>query len=196
MPLWVTYVRIFKCAAETARACCRWSKGEVKCLTCNLGGEICQYNSAYFSKNARFYLMSCRGQFLSFYVQYVHDTLCDISSSCLLFIKGPGIPYSSLVDDKDGKGERCLHKEKTRQRFFCFPIIFHFFYYKSWSVWRITANSPKAFLTSKCPPRVEELSRLLDIVSSFSWLFFLHSFICIRRQFLLCTLCAWRHASK
>ncbi|XP_037102120.1 dipeptidyl peptidase 4-like [Syngnathus acus] len=54
----------------------RWANGEVKCLTCNLGGENCQYNSAYFSHNARFYLMTCRG---------------------------PGIPYSSLMDRKEGK---------------------------------------------------------------------------------------------
>ncbi|XP_049610929.1 dipeptidyl peptidase 4-like [Syngnathus scovelli] len=54
----------------------RWTNGEVKCLTCNLGGENCQYNSADFSHNARFYLMTCRG---------------------------PGIPYSSLMDSKEGK---------------------------------------------------------------------------------------------
>ncbi|KAM9829441.1 dipeptidyl peptidase 4-like [Syngnathus typhle] len=54
----------------------RWTNGEVKCLTCNLAGENCQYNSAYFSHNARFYLMTCRG---------------------------PGIPYTSLMDGKEGK---------------------------------------------------------------------------------------------
>ncbi|XP_077369759.1 dipeptidyl peptidase 4-like [Festucalex cinctus] len=59
----------------------RWSKGEVTCLTCNLGGENCQYKSAYFSQNARFYVMSCRG---------------------------PNIPYSSLMDSKEGKELRRL----------------------------------------------------------------------------------------
>ncbi|XP_061640643.1 dipeptidyl peptidase 4-like [Phyllopteryx taeniolatus] len=54
----------------------RWTKGEVTCLTCNLSSDNCQYNSAYFSHNARFYLMRCNG---------------------------PGIPYSSLMDNKGGK---------------------------------------------------------------------------------------------
>ncbi|XP_061669326.1 dipeptidyl peptidase 4-like isoform X1 [Syngnathoides biaculeatus] len=54
----------------------RWTKGEVTCLTCNLSTDNCQYNSAYFSHNARFYLMSCNG---------------------------PGIPFSSLMDNKEGK---------------------------------------------------------------------------------------------
>ncbi|KAM3857129.1 dipeptidyl peptidase 4-like [Diretmus argenteus] len=41
------------------------------CLTCTLRGESCQYNSAYFSRDASFYLMACYG---------------------------PGIPYYSLRD--------------------------------------------------------------------------------------------------
>ncbi|XP_077470428.1 dipeptidyl peptidase 4-like [Stigmatopora argus] len=54
----------------------RWTQGEVKCLTCNFGGENCQYNSADFSHNSSFYLMRCGG---------------------------PGIPYSSLIDNREGK---------------------------------------------------------------------------------------------
>nr|XP_057941841.1 dipeptidyl peptidase 4-like isoform X2 [Doryrhamphus excisus] len=52
----------------------RWTNGAVTCLTCTLSGD-CQYNSADFSHDASFYLMSCRG---------------------------PGVPYSSLVDNRDG----------------------------------------------------------------------------------------------
>ncbi|KAM9328458.1 dipeptidyl peptidase 4-like [Pholidichthys leucotaenia] len=49
----------------------KWTKGQnIKCLTCNLF-QNCNYNSAYFSHNATFYLMSC---------------------------SGPGIPYYSLMD--------------------------------------------------------------------------------------------------
>uniref|UniRef100_A0A3Q3WAU1 Uncharacterized protein n=1 Tax=Mola mola TaxID=94237 RepID=A0A3Q3WAU1_MOLML len=35
--------------------------GTKKCLTCALLGDRCHYNSAYFSHNASFYQMSCRG---------------------------------------------------------------------------------------------------------------------------------------
>ncbi|XP_057686635.1 dipeptidyl peptidase 4-like isoform X1 [Corythoichthys intestinalis] len=59
----------------------RWTKGEVTCLTCNFGREDCQYNSAYFSHNSSFYLMRC---------------------------SGPGIPYSSLIDNREGKELRRL----------------------------------------------------------------------------------------
>ncbi|XP_068612662.1 dipeptidyl peptidase 4-like [Brachionichthys hirsutus] len=55
-----------------ARNVYRWTKGgTIKCLTCDLRGEDCQYNSAYFSHDATFYLMSCIG---------------------------PGTPYYSLMD--------------------------------------------------------------------------------------------------
>ncbi|XP_035005842.1 dipeptidyl peptidase 4 [Hippoglossus stenolepis] len=53
-----------------------WTKQGTKCLTCSLHGEKCQYNSAYFSHNASFYRMSC---------------------------SGPGIPYYSLMDNRNNK---------------------------------------------------------------------------------------------
>ncbi|XP_077574654.1 dipeptidyl peptidase 4-like [Stigmatopora nigra] len=63
----------------------RWTKGEVKCLTCNFGGENCQYNSADFSHNSSFYLMRCGG---------------------------PGIPYTSLIDNREGKELSLLEDNK------------------------------------------------------------------------------------
>lgn len=52
----------------------KWTApGTIKCLTCGLGGEQCLYNSAYFSHNASFYRLSCRG---------------------------PGIPFYSLIDNR------------------------------------------------------------------------------------------------
>ncbi|XP_061908140.1 dipeptidyl peptidase 4-like isoform X1 [Entelurus aequoreus] len=63
----------------------RWTKEEVQCLTCNLSRDNCQSNSAYFSHNASFYLMSCRG---------------------------PGVPYSSLVDNRDGTELKRLEDNK------------------------------------------------------------------------------------
>uniref|UniRef100_A0A665W9H8 Dipeptidyl-peptidase 4 n=1 Tax=Echeneis naucrates TaxID=173247 RepID=A0A665W9H8_ECHNA len=39
----------------------RWTKQGTTCLTCTSHGDNCQYNSAYFSHNASFYLLSCRG---------------------------------------------------------------------------------------------------------------------------------------
>ncbi|XP_060923121.1 dipeptidyl peptidase 4-like [Limanda limanda] len=55
-----------------------WTKQGTKCLTCSLNAEKCQYNSAYFSHNASFYRMSC---------------------------SGPGIPYHSLMDNRNNKKE-------------------------------------------------------------------------------------------
>ncbi|KAM7375219.1 hypothetical protein PAMA_014349 [Pampus argenteus] len=49
----------------------KWTKQATTCLTCKLHGDDCQYNSAYFSYEASYYLMSC---------------------------SGPGIPRSSLMD--------------------------------------------------------------------------------------------------
>ncbi|XP_019960035.1 dipeptidyl peptidase 4-like isoform X2 [Paralichthys olivaceus] len=59
----------------------KWTKKETKCLTCLLHGEKCQYNSAYFSHNASFYRMSC---------------------------SGPGIPYHSLMDNRNNKELKAL----------------------------------------------------------------------------------------
>uniref|UniRef100_A0A673A568 Dipeptidyl peptidase 4-like n=1 Tax=Sphaeramia orbicularis TaxID=375764 RepID=A0A673A568_9TELE len=49
---------------------------ESTCLTCAINRERCQYISAYFSHNASYYRMSC---------------------------SGPGIPYHSLMDNKNGE---------------------------------------------------------------------------------------------
>uniref|UniRef100_A0A4W6CVR5 Dipeptidyl-peptidase 4 n=1 Tax=Lates calcarifer TaxID=8187 RepID=A0A4W6CVR5_LATCA len=51
------------------------------CLTCTLHGEKCQYNSAYFSHNASFYRLSC---------------------------SGPGIPYHSIMDNRNDKELKVL----------------------------------------------------------------------------------------
>ncbi|XP_044044236.1 dipeptidyl peptidase 4-like isoform X2 [Siniperca chuatsi] len=59
----------------------KWTKQGTECLTCALRGENCQYNSAYFSQNASFYRMSC---------------------------SGPGIPYHSLMDNRNNKELRVL----------------------------------------------------------------------------------------
>ncbi|XP_045904580.1 dipeptidyl peptidase 4-like [Micropterus dolomieu] len=59
----------------------KWTKQETKCLTCALNKENCQYNSAYFSHNASFYRMSC---------------------------SGPGIPFYSLMDNRNEKVIRVL----------------------------------------------------------------------------------------
>ncbi|XP_070787039.1 dipeptidyl peptidase 4-like [Enoplosus armatus] len=54
----------------------KWTEQGTECLTCALHEEKCQYNSAYFSHNASFYRMSC---------------------------SGPGIPYHSLMDNRNKK---------------------------------------------------------------------------------------------
>uniref|UniRef100_A0A4W6BTU8 Dipeptidyl-peptidase 4 n=1 Tax=Lates calcarifer TaxID=8187 RepID=A0A4W6BTU8_LATCA len=59
----------------------RWTKQGTKCLTCTLHGEKCQYNSAYFSHNASFYRLSC---------------------------SGPGIPYHSIMDNRNDKELKVL----------------------------------------------------------------------------------------
>uniref|UniRef100_A0A674MU71 Dipeptidyl-peptidase 4 n=1 Tax=Takifugu rubripes TaxID=31033 RepID=A0A674MU71_TAKRU len=46
------------------------------CLTCSVNEERCQYNSALLSHNASFYLLSCRGQFLTSLLHFSsHSTL-------------------------------------------------------------------------------------------------------------------------
>ncbi|XP_039998522.1 dipeptidyl peptidase 4-like isoform X2 [Xiphias gladius] len=64
----------------------KWTKQRTECLTCALHGDKCQYNSAYFSHNASFYQMSC---------------------------SGPGIPYHSLMDNKNNKELRTLEDNKA-----------------------------------------------------------------------------------
>ncbi|XP_071320716.1 dipeptidyl peptidase 4-like [Trachinotus anak] len=59
----------------------KWTKEKIMCLTCGLHGEKCQYNSAYFSHNGSFYRMSC---------------------------SGPGVPYHSIVDNRDNKELKAL----------------------------------------------------------------------------------------
>ncbi|XP_070711445.1 dipeptidyl peptidase 4-like [Pempheris klunzingeri] len=54
----------------------KWTKQGIKCLTCAIRGDNCQYNSAYFSHSATFYRMSC---------------------------SGPGVPYHSLMDNRNDK---------------------------------------------------------------------------------------------
>ncbi|XP_028248911.1 dipeptidyl peptidase 4-like [Parambassis ranga] len=63
----------------------RWSNGEKTCLTCSLG-ESCQYNSAYFSHNASFYSVSCRG---------------------------PGIPHHALMDNRKNTQLKVLEDNKV-----------------------------------------------------------------------------------
>ncbi|XP_068446730.1 dipeptidyl peptidase 4-like isoform X2 [Clinocottus analis] len=64
----------------------KWTKqGPTKCLTCTLHKDVCQYNSAYFSHNASFYRMSC---------------------------SGPGIPFYSLMDNRNDKELHPLEENK------------------------------------------------------------------------------------
>lgn len=57
------------------------------CLTCDVYGDRCQYNSAYFSYDASFYRMDCTGPGLPLY------TLMDN--------RGAGVELSVLEDNKD-----------------------------------------------------------------------------------------------
>lgn len=53
----------------------RLTKENIKtCLTCSFQKERCQYNSATFSHNASFHLLSCRGQFVIFLHERLHTT--------------------------------------------------------------------------------------------------------------------------
>ncbi|KAM9851207.1 dipeptidyl peptidase 4 [Aulostomus maculatus] len=58
-----------------------------QCLTCNLHGDRCQYNSAYFSVDASYYRMDCYGPGLPLY------TLRDN--------RGPGAQLSILEDNSE-----------------------------------------------------------------------------------------------
>ncbi|XP_056226550.1 dipeptidyl peptidase 4-like isoform X3 [Seriola aureovittata] len=64
----------------------RWTKQGTTCLTCSLHGERCHYNSAYFSHDASFYRMSC---------------------------SGPGIPYHSLMDNRNNTEKEALEDNKA-----------------------------------------------------------------------------------
>ncbi|KAG7235354.1 hypothetical protein INR49_002751 [Caranx melampygus] len=64
----------------------KWTKQGTTCLTCGLDGDKCYYNSAYFSHNASFYRMSC---------------------------SGPGIPFHSLMDNRNKKELRILEDNKA-----------------------------------------------------------------------------------
>ncbi|XP_059184297.1 dipeptidyl peptidase 4 [Centropristis striata] len=64
----------------------RWTKGEHHCVTCVLPKDSCQYNSAYFSRDASFYRMSC---------------------------SGPGVPYHTLMDNKNNKQLSVLEDNKA-----------------------------------------------------------------------------------
>lgn len=58
---WRTPPPTFRCTDGVSPVCRLTKDGSKTCLTCALGGENCQYNSAYFSHSASFYQMSCRG---------------------------------------------------------------------------------------------------------------------------------------
>ncbi|XP_058478935.1 dipeptidyl peptidase 4 [Solea solea] len=63
------------------------SSSAPQCLTCDLHGDRCQYNSAYFSLDASYYRMDCYGPGLPLY------TLMDN--------RGPGAQISTLEDNKN-----------------------------------------------------------------------------------------------
>lgn len=98
----------------------RLSKDLIKtCLTCSVNEERCQYNSALLSHNASFYLLSCRGQFLTFLLPFsLHSTfkLRTVLICLPFYTTGPGIPYYSLVNNIDNESEPDLSLE-TNDRF-------------------------------------------------------------------------------
>ncbi|XP_073318709.1 dipeptidyl peptidase 4-like [Pagrus major] len=67
----------------------KWTKqgtrGTKACLTCGIRGEDCLWNSAYFSHGASFYRMSC---------------------------SGPGIPYHSIIDNRNNKEKTVLENNE------------------------------------------------------------------------------------
>lgn len=95
----------------------RLSKNSIKtCLTCSVNEERCQYNSALLSHNASFYLLSCRGQFLTFLLHFSSHNTSELSTVliCLPFYTtGPGIPYYSLVNNIDNESEPDLVLENN-----------------------------------------------------------------------------------
>ncbi|KAK6483085.1 dipeptidyl peptidase 4-like [Huso huso] len=46
------------------------SPSSIKCITCTVNKDRCQYNSAYFSKNAKYYRMDCYGPGLPIFKLY------------------------------------------------------------------------------------------------------------------------------
>ncbi|KAK6485114.1 dipeptidyl peptidase 4-like [Huso huso] len=46
------------------------SPSSIKCITCTVNQDRCQYNSAYFSKNAKYYRMDCYGPGLPIFKLY------------------------------------------------------------------------------------------------------------------------------
>ncbi|KAK5847651.1 hypothetical protein PBY51_016761 [Eleginops maclovinus] len=64
----------------------KWTTKGSTCLTCAKGGNDCLYNSAYFSHKASFYRMSC---------------------------SGPGIPFHSLMDNRNDKVVKVLEDNKA-----------------------------------------------------------------------------------
>ncbi|XP_041834473.1 dipeptidyl peptidase 4-like [Melanotaenia boesemani] len=63
----------------------RWKNGATTCLTCSFH-DHCEYNSAYFSHAASYYLLSC---------------------------SGPGIPFYSLTDARDNKQIKVLEENSA-----------------------------------------------------------------------------------
>ncbi|KAK1876674.1 Dipeptidyl peptidase 4 [Dissostichus eleginoides] len=64
----------------------KWTEERHTCLTCAIGGDNCQYNSAYFSHNASFYRMRC---------------------------SGPGIPFHALMDNRNNTELKVLEDNKA-----------------------------------------------------------------------------------
>uniref|UniRef100_A0A7N6B9A9 Uncharacterized protein n=1 Tax=Anabas testudineus TaxID=64144 RepID=A0A7N6B9A9_ANATE len=75
----------------------RWTKQGPSCLTCAMQTENCQYNSAYFSNNASFYRLSC---------------------------SGPGIPYHSLVDNRNNIERKHLENNDEFKTFESLLFVF------------------------------------------------------------------------
>uniref|UniRef100_A0A665W7W4 Dipeptidyl-peptidase 4 n=1 Tax=Echeneis naucrates TaxID=173247 RepID=A0A665W7W4_ECHNA len=75
-----------------------WTKQGTTCLTCTSHGDNCQYNSAYFSHNASFYLLSCRGEFynFSFLCFFPHFTCWFLHSKTIKTLQNNTV-FSDLI---------------------------------------------------------------------------------------------------
>ncbi|XP_055358999.1 dipeptidyl peptidase 4-like [Betta splendens] len=84
----VYYSSNFNGKRPGGRSLYRWSEQSHTCLSCEMNTSNCQYESAYFSKNASFFRWSCHG---------------------------PGIPFHSLMDNRNKKVMEIRHLENNNK---------------------------------------------------------------------------------
>lgn len=144
----------------------RLTGGSKTCLTCKFRAH-CEYNSASFSHNASFYLLSCNGKltFCGFSVLSKPAWLKQVYYVPL----GPDIPYQAIVDTRSNTCKRhyCNFEPTNKKRQYGSEKYLFFFLLKWSKIWRRTTHLEMRHPKSQCPLCVKELSKWINTVSNF-----------------------------